>query len=181
MGRGEQYGTEILHKELSEKDSIAASKIHPNDLQRIVRALAVYYQTGIPLSAHQVQKNKPADLDFVIVKLIAERDILYPRINKRVDEMIKSGLYEEFQKLVADGYHEKSPGMQCVGYKEFFPLLNNECSLNDSIELIQRNTRRYAKRQITWFSHQVKGWQISPEISPAAVREYYRKNLGFLV
>ena len=132
-------------------------KLHPNDLQRIVRALAVFNQTGIPMSALKQNKNPPDDMRFEIVKLGLERDRLYKRINARVLKMVDAGLWEEFNGLCSSGYHQKSPGLLCVGYRELFGVLNGEYPLSAAIEKIQQNSRRYAKRQVTWFAHQTGG------------------------
>ncbi|NLE00797.1 MAG: tRNA (adenosine(37)-N6)-dimethylallyltransferase MiaA [Fibrobacter sp.] len=175
MRRGEMFGAATLHEELSVKDFMAASRIHPNDLQRIVRALAVFYQTGVPLSSLQECKNKPDEFEFCAVCLYEDREVLYDRINRRVRRMVDDGLYEEFRVLLARGNHEKSPGLQCVGYKEFFPYENKECSFDDAIELIQRNTRRYAKRQITWFSHQVDALELSADCGYKQLIDLYQE------
>lgn len=158
--RAQHEGSITLHNELFEKDPVSAQKIHPNDLQRIIRALLVFYQTGVPFSSLRQVIKKTNNFEYVIVKFTMERDLLYNRINSRVDEMVKAGLYDEFEELCRRGYHEKSPGLQCVGYRELFPVTRNDSSIKDAIELIKQNTRRFAKRQVTWFSHQTPGMEI---------------------
>jgi tRNA dimethylallyltransferase len=173
MKKGEALGSELLHKELISLDPESAARIHSNDLQRIVRALAVFYQTGTSLYQLRNIKNKPEDIDFVVFKMDDQRETLYEKIDKRVLKMVKDGLYEEFLSLVSSGYSEISPGMQCVGYKELFPFFRNEYSLQNAVELIQRNSRRYAKRQITWFNHQVEGIPINAKTGREVVREWF--------
>lgn len=160
MSDAQNQGVSFLYNQLCEKDPDSASRIHPNDLQRIVRALTVFLQTGIPFSKMRTVKKVADDLEFKVVKLTCERNMLYERINNRVMEMINDGLWEEFHQLVAQGYHERSAGLQCVGYKELFSCFKGESSLSEAVALIQRNSRRYAKRQITWFTHQVSGTEF---------------------
>ena len=93
----------------------------------------------------------PADMVFKAAVLLPPRELLYKRINARVDRMVMLGLRDEFRSLLEKGYHEGSPGLQCVGYKEFFTVERGECSFDEAVETIKRNTRRYAKRQTTWF------------------------------
>lgn len=158
--RAQLEGCVSLHNELRLKDPASAEKFHANDVQRVIRALSVYYQTGIPISELHKLSKKQTEFEFVVVKITSDRDKLYEKINKRVDDMVESGLYDEFRALVSRGYGDSSPGMHCVGYKEFFAVEKNECSFNTAVELIKRNTRRFAKRQITWFSHQQFGIEI---------------------
>ena len=158
--RAHRDGCLSLHNELRSHDPASAEKIHSNDLQRIVRALSVFYQTGIPISVLRTAGKKQTEFEFVVIKMTSDRDKLYEKINDRVDRMVENGLYEEFRDLVKRGFGEASPGMHCVGYREFFAVEKNECTFKDAVELIKRNTRRFAKRQITWFSHQQFGIEI---------------------
>lgn len=164
MEKGLREGSSILHDELKRYDAVSAQTIHKNDLQRIVRALAVYYQTGIPFSLQKQTGNPPDGLDFVVVKLTLDREKLYERIDRRVMEMVDNDLWDEFLKLINEGYTEKSPGLQCVGYKELFAVFRGECSMNVAVENIKRNTRRFAKRQTTWFKHQVNGFEYDQSL-----------------
>jgi tRNA dimethylallyltransferase len=153
--RADEEGSAALYRELQEKDPATAAKIHERDRQRIVRALAVFSQTGRKLSELQGHTVPPHDFDFRVAVLVPPRPLLYDRINRRVDEMVKRGLWEEFRELRSRGWHERSPGLRCVGYQELFAVERNECSLHDAVEKIKQNSRRYAKRQITWFrSHE---------------------------
>jgi len=167
--RAKNEGCEVLHRELHQCDPQSALRIHAHDAQRIIRALAVYHQTGKPLSElHRITQIK-SEFRFSVAKLCVDRDILYRRINDRVDMMIKQGLYDEFRGLAARGYNCMTPGMLCVGYREFFAVDNGECSFSDAVELIKRNTRRFAKRQITWFAHQQPGFEIDVSESPEKI------------
>lgn len=177
MQRGREGGNESLYKELCQVDQVSAEHIHANDLQRIVRALAVYYQTGVPSSDMKTRKKIDENIRFEVVKIFQDRDVLYENINSRVCKMFDLGLWDEFIHLIKLGYDQNSPGMQCVGYKELFDCYHNKCSINESIELIKRNSRRYAKRQVTWFTHQVDGMIFDPLNDYAAIRDYFLKKL----
>jgi tRNA dimethylallyltransferase len=146
-----ERGAAWMHGRLAEVDPEAAAKIHPNNLQRVLRALDIYYRRGLPISSLQKGGRQPEDIDFRAVSINRPRDILYGRINRRVDAMMADGLWDEFLRLRAMGYGERSPGMVCVGYRELFGVERGEASLAAAVELIKRNSRRYAKRQMTWF------------------------------
>ena len=157
----EKYGKERIYNMLAEIDTETASKSHPSNLHRNIRALEVYYKTGIPLSQQKRMASSPKEIDFFVIKLFPPRDILYDRINKRVDKMIRYGLFEEFLNIRKLGYNKDSPGLLSVGYKELFNVENGKLSLKEATEKIKQNTRNLAKRQITWFKHQVKGIEIN--------------------
>lgn len=152
MASAAREGSAALYAELSEKDPESAAKIHSNDVQRIVRALAVFSQTGTKLSALKAIRTPPADMIFKAAVLLPPREKLYKRIDARVDQMVLAGLWDEFRSLREKGYNEASPGLNCVGYRELFAVERGTCSLGDALEEIKRNSRRYAKRQITWFN-----------------------------
>ena len=169
-------GTETLYRELAAVDPPAAARIHANDLQRIVRALAVYRQTGRPMSSQAAASHPPADMRFIIAKMSMPRLQLYERINARVDAMVNAGLQREFLSLLEAGYDRTAPGMQSVGYRELFDVIDGTCSFETAVELIKRNSRRYAKRQTTWFSHQVGGKTFDAGTTWTALLEYFREN-----
>ncbi|MFC7392632.1 tRNA (adenosine(37)-N6)-dimethylallyltransferase MiaA [Scopulibacillus cellulosilyticus] len=147
-------GPDSLHKMLAEVDSIAAQKIHPNNVKRVIRALEVYYSTGVPFSKQQ-QIDKPEPVyDMVLIGLTMERELLYERINQRVDDMIEAGLIEEARRLYDSGIRN-TQSVQAIGYKELYLYFDGECSLDEAIRLLKRNSRRFAKRQFTWFKHQM--------------------------
>jgi tRNA dimethylallyltransferase len=158
--RALQEGCENIYKELEKCDPETASKLHPNDVQRVIRALQVYYDTGIPLSVHQEKKRPPENIEFFVLVITLPRPALYDRINKRVDAMFYSGLWEEFSLLYGKGYKKNDPGMQCVGYKELFDVMGKSKSLIEMIEKIKQNTRNYAKRQVTWFTNKLNGIHV---------------------
>jgi tRNA dimethylallyltransferase len=149
--RAAEEGSAALHRELCEKDPEAAGAIHANNVQRVVRALAVWYQTGKTISALKRLAVPPEDMEFTVAVLMPERDSLYERINSRVDEMARRGLWEEFIALRERGYDERTPGLRCVGYQELFAVERGTTSMKDAVAMIKQNSRRYAKRQITWF------------------------------
>ena len=145
-------GIEKLSCKLEKIDPDYFSKISRNDTYRITRALEIYYSTGKPVSSFKIPETPRAGYDFLLIGFIRERAELYERINRRVDLMFDNGLYNEFLKLRELGYGANDPGMSGIGYKEFFDLDKNEpLTLDDIKELIKKNTRNYAKRQITFF------------------------------
>jgi tRNA dimethylallyltransferase len=145
-------GAEELLRELQKVDPVAAAKMHPSFTRRIIRALEVYHLTGIPIS--RLQETR-AEVNFrtVFVGLQWPRDVLYRRINRRVDRMLADGLVEEVRRIRALGYPPELKGLQTTGYVEVFPFLDGRTSYDAMVEEIKRNTRRYAKRQLTWFRH----------------------------
>ena len=149
----DEKGSAFLHSELlSPIDTITAKKLHPNDLHRIIRAIEVYKLTGIPISEQQTQweqKNKATE--YRLVGLSIPRELLYKRIEDRVDKMIRNGLVNEVLKLKSLGIEKNNTAAQAIGYKELLAHLNGEYSLDRAVELIKRNTRRFAKHQLTWF------------------------------
>lgn len=148
----EQYGAIYLHDKLRLVDEQAAEIIHPNNVKRVIRALEVYYQTQKPISYHnEISKKVPSKYNFILIGLTMERQLLYERINKRVDIMLENGLIEEVEKLIELGFADSIISMQGIGYKEILAYLNKETTLEESVEAIKQGTRRYAKRQITWF------------------------------
>lgn len=147
-----------LWQKLLEIDAKSAKIIHPNNKKRIVRAIEFFYQTGQKISDHNaIQKQNELKYDALFVILTLPRQILYERIEKRVDKMIEEGLVDEVKKLLAMGYEKKLNSMQAIGYKEIISHLENEITLEQAISLIKKNTRHYAKRQLTWFRHQSNG------------------------
>lgn len=150
-------GVDSIFKELERVDPTLARKLHPNDIQRGIRALEVFHATGRPPSELKKHTRPPHALSFRILILTISRDVLYDRINTRVDAMIRDGLWEEFLSLIDQGYSEQSPGMRCVGYQELFAAYRGAATPEKVVEQIKRNTRRFAKRQLTWFRHQTKG------------------------
>ncbi|MCT4565181.1 MAG: tRNA (adenosine(37)-N6)-dimethylallyltransferase MiaA [Maledivibacter sp.] len=147
----ERYGIEYLHSKLKEVDKDTAERIHPNNVRRVIRALEVYYSTGESIKDFSKDLKISEDYDYILIGLNRDREELYERVNKRVDIMVGSGLIDEVKKLVEMGLKVEDISMKGIGYKEVIAYLNGEYDLERAIELIKRNTRRYAKRQLTWF------------------------------
>ncbi|CCQ93090.1 tRNA isopentenylpyrophosphate transferase [[Clostridium] ultunense Esp] len=146
------HGNQYLFEKLCKVDEISAKRINPNDRKRIIRALEIYYETGKPMSYYNKDFRKEVDkYNLAMIGLTMDRTTLYSRINKRVDMMIIEGLVEEVNKLLAMGYNKELVSMQGIGYKEIIWYLEGNLSLNEAIEILKRNTRRFAKRQLTWF------------------------------
>ena len=146
-----QEGLESLYKRLSEIDPESASRIHPNDQVRIIRALEVFEVTGEPMSAHFArQSNDGPRYPALIIGLETDRDRMYERINARVCEMMEQGLVEEVIRLREMGYGRDLPSQQALGYKQAHMLIDGEIEQERAIYLMQRDTRHYARRQLTW-------------------------------
>lgn len=145
-------GVEFLYRELARVDAQTASRLEPHDLYRIIRALEVYRLTGIPISAHQRSHGfaEPA-YDSLTIGLDLPRERLYRAINRRFEEMIAAGLVEEVRALIAAGYRPEAPLLSTIGYRHVAAYLHGELTLEQAIALAQRDTRRLAKRQLTWF------------------------------
>jgi len=150
LAEAERKGPEVLHARLREVDPEAAEKLSPKDVRRLVRALEVHSETRRPISQLQVQwKRKSRTVP--IFGLTMGREALYERIEQRVEEMFRHGLVEETKRLLERGLRENRTAMQAIGYKEVVRFLDGEYSLNEAKTVLKRNTRRYAKRQLTWF------------------------------
>jgi len=146
-----EFGNEYLYNELRNVDPESAASMQPSNWKRIIRALEVYHLTGQRIGVHQQRYKREVDYNFVQYGLNWDRKVLYRNIENRVDEMIKSGLVEEAKEIIANGFDKKLNSLNTVGYKEIISYLEGEISLDRAIELIKRNTRRFAKRQMTWF------------------------------
>ena len=148
----EEKGAEYLHKMLKEVDAASAEAIHANNRKRVIRALEFYHLTGTKISEHnETEKQKTSPYNFAYFVLTDNRKHLYERIEKRVDMMIKNGLVEEVQKLKDMGYHREMVSMQGLGYKEILDYLDGKMTLEETVSLIKKETRHFAKRQLTWF------------------------------
>ena len=148
-------GAEYLHDRLREVDEKSAQDIHANNVKRVIRALEYFHQTGEKISEHnEEQRKKVSPYNFSYFVLNDERAHLYERINLRVDQMINEGLVREVQSLKEKGYTRDMVSMQGLGYKEMLDYLDNKCSLEEAVEIIKRDTRHFAKRQITWFKRE---------------------------
>lgn len=145
-------GPKVLHDRLREVDPESAERIHFNNVKRVIRALEVFEFTGKPITQHQKESRlEPPPYRYLTFLLDMDREELYDRIDKRVDRMLQQGLLDEVKALLEMGYRLGSTAMQGLGYKELIRYLNGEISLEEAIYILKRDTRHYAKRQITWF------------------------------
>lgn len=150
-----EKGSAFLHEKLKEVDPQSAEEIHENNVKRVIRALEFYEQNGFPISQHnaeQKQRQSPYQLAYFVLN--APRPLLYERIDRRVDEMIQEGLVKEVQTLKERGCHRGMVSMQGLGYKEILDYLEGNCSLEEAVRILKRDTRHFAKRQITWFKRE---------------------------
>lgn len=182
----EKEGTSYLHEMLKQVDPKAAEEIHENNIKRVIRALEFFKQTGEQISRHnEEERHKESAYASCYFVLNDERSKLYERIDRRVDEMVSAGLVEEVKKLVALGCKRDMVSMQGLGYKEIMEYLQGECSLEDAIYRIKRDTRHFAKRQLTWFKREKDVlWVNKPDFAYdeekilAYMVEHYKDALG---
>ena len=149
--RLKEEGLAALYAELKSLDPLFAEKISENDTQRILRGLEVAIGTGIPLSEHWQKQNSSCKYNAFRILIDFPRPELYQRINQRIEKMLAQGLLAEIENLFALGYDENSPGLNCLGYKEFLPYFKKEVGLEECILLAAQHQRNYAKRQVTWY------------------------------
>ncbi len=160
----EQKGPEYLHRQLAEKDSLAAARIHPNDLYRITRALEIIAHTGKPLSDLQTDQGFTHPRYHALqIGLTLPRRQLYQRIDQRVDLMLDQGLEEEVRNLLDQGFGPDLKSMQSLGYRHFVAYFQAQTDREETIRLLKRDHRRYAKRQLTWFRADPGVHWLSPE------------------
>ena len=168
----DELGNLALHERLRQCDPEAADRVHPNNLVRVIRALEVYELTGKPISALQQQwKMDEPRYPFRAFGLDMPREALYRRIEDRVDLMVEAGLIEEVKGLLDRGYPRNCVAMQSFGYKELIDYLDGVRTLDEAIALLKQNTRRFAKRQLTWFRNdpRIKWIDISQFASMAGI------------
>ncbi len=147
-----ESGAHALHERLKGIDPVSYDTIHENNIKRVIRALEFYELTGQPISEHnKSERQKESPYNFAYFVLMDERRHLYERIDRRVDQMMEQGLLEEVQRLKEMGCRRDMVSMQGLGYKELFDYLDGRCSLEDAVYVIKRETRHFAKRQLTWF------------------------------
>ncbi|NLZ38723.1 MAG: tRNA (adenosine(37)-N6)-dimethylallyltransferase MiaA [Firmicutes bacterium] len=165
-------GSQALYQRLLAVDPQAAKKIHPNDLRRIIRALEVYKQSKKPISEQVLQTPQRPVYQAKQFILTMERELLYKRIEKRVDKMIADGFVLEVQRLLAKGVPPNAKAMQSLGYKQIVSYLLGQLPLAEAIEQIKRETRRFAKRQLTWFRREKEAtWIRMDNINPNEAAE----------
>ena len=147
-----EKGCQYLHQMLEEVDPVSAAEIHENNVKRVIRALEFYHQNKVPISSHnQEQKERSSPYNLAYFVLNAPRELLYQRIDTRVDEMLAEGLIKEVESLQKMGCHKGMVSMQGLGYKEILAYLDGEYPLEEAIRILKRDTRHFAKRQLTWF------------------------------
>ena len=154
----QEQGPEVLFERLKEVDPAYAEIMHANNVKRVTRALEYHYLTGQKFSEHNAeQKEKESPYDAAVIILNMDREKLYERIELRIDLMMEQGLLEEVKGLLEKGYAPDLVSMQGIGYKEFVPYFNGECTLEGAVTQLKTNTSRFAKRQLTWFRRQIDG------------------------
>ena len=150
-----EHGAEYLHGILREVDPASAEAIHANNIKRVIRALEFYQLSGKKISEHnETERQKQSPYNFAYFVLTDERAKLYERIDRRVDAMIEAGLVEEVKKLKSKGCSREMVSMQGLGYKEILAYLDGGCTLEEAVYIIKRETRHFAKRQLTWFKRE---------------------------
>lgn len=152
---GEEDGPQRLHERLQRVDPASAEKLHPNDVRRVIRALEIYETSGRAKSEQTDEQRREGPYHVLVYGLSLPREQMYARINARVDEMIRNGLVDEVKGLLDRGIEPRPEGgaMQAIGYKEIVSALRGEMTMERAVELIKQGSRRYAKRQWTWFGH----------------------------
>lgn len=155
----DRHGVEALHDRLRQVDEKSADMIHPNNIKRVIRALEFYHQTGTRISEHnETQRQKESPYRFVYFVLDDERERIYRRIDQRIDQMLDQNLVAEVKQLRDMGCTRDMVSMQGLGYKEILAYLDGECTLEEAVYILKRDTRHFAKRQLTWFrrEHEVR-------------------------
>lgn len=153
LQKRKEFGNDFLYEELKKVDPVSAEKMLPQNWKRVMRALEVFHTTGEPIWKHHQNQSSQKEKKYIFIQfgLDWERNILYQNIDKRVDQMIEHGFVNEVKNILGDGYDKNLNSLNTVGYKEIIQHLDGEITLERAIELIKRNTRHYAKRQMTWF------------------------------
>lgn len=147
-----EQGAQYLHEQLRRVDPASAEAIHPNNVKRVIRALEFYHQTGTCISSHnEEQRKRESPYNHLYFVLTDDRTRLYQRIDKRIDSMLEQGLVEEVRRLKDSGYTSDMVSMQGLGYKEILSYLEGHCTLEEAVYVLKRDTRHFAKRQLTWF------------------------------
>lgn len=178
----DKFGNEFIFEQLKKVDPKSADEMLPQNWKRVIRALEVFHLTGEPIWKHQDEFERDLDFEFVQFGLSWERETLYKNIDARVDKMIEEGLVDEVEGILAKGFSKELYSLNTVGYKEIISYLNNEISLERAVELIKRNTRRYAKKQFTWFRRDERiNWQNMNESSrPESVAEEIARQISIV-
>ena len=168
-------GIEALYKRLQEIDPESAERIHPNNVKRVMRAVEIYEATGKTMTETLKESKRPPIYKAFQYGINYDREVLYDRINRRVDIMIEQGLVEEVKALIKMGCARENTSMQGIGYKEVFDYIDGRLSLSEMADEIKQATRRYAKRQLTWFKRNDMVWLKPDEIDVDALVKEIRK------
>lgn len=171
-------GPDQLYKKLKEVDPVQAAKVHPNNHRRLIRALEVYETTGMTMTEYQQQQQLESPYNPIIIGLDMDRDVLYDRINQRVNHMIDTGLIEEVKNLIDRGY-EDCQSMHAIGYKEIIQHISGNQPIEYAIDDLKQNSRKYAKRQLTWFRNKmnVQWYKMEPMLIEEKI-EFILKDLA---
>lgn len=179
-----RIGNQAFYDKLKAVDPKACETIHPNNTKRVVRALEIYTVTGKTKSDLDAEAQQEAlPYDYVLMGIAMERQALYTRIDKRVDGMIAKGLTDEVKNLLEAGYGRDLIAMKAIGYKEFFPYFDREQSLDEAVYILKRDTRHFAKRQLTWFRRDERiQWfdradYAEPKAMAQAMADYYQNSI----
>lgn len=147
-----ENGAHYLHELLQKVDPVSAAQIHENNIKRVIRALEFYEKTGTPISEHNArERQKQSPYDFRYFVLNDDRSKLYARIEQRIDQMLECGLIDEVKELKRQGFTKDMVSMQGLGYKEILSWLDGDISFDEAVYILKRDTRHFAKRQLTWF------------------------------
>jgi len=166
----EKIGTQKLHKLLAQHDPRAAAEIHPNNVRRVIRALELWEMGKSYADIKQAFKKRNSYYSTVWIGLNCERELLYQRINQRVDAMMEQGLLEEVDTLLQAGYREALTAQQAIGYKELVPVLEGQLAIECAVDAIKQASRRYAKRQLSWFRSDARiQWVSTDERTDAEI------------
>lgn len=179
-----EFGNNYLYNELKKIDPVSAAKMLPQNWKRVIRAIEVFKISGKPIWQHHIESVNNPEFDFVQYGLLWDRKKLYENIERRVDEMISLGLLDEVKMILNKRYSKELNSLNTVGYKELIDFIENKITFEEAIHLIKRNTKRYAKRQMTWFNADkrinwiaINSFDEIEEIAEKILKDYYeRKN-----
>ena len=168
-----EQGNRVVHDRLAKVDPVSADRIHPNNIRRVIRALEVFHCTGKTVTDYQQEQNPELLYDTCLIGLTMERELLYNRINQRVDLMMTQGLLAEVKTLYDQGLKD-CQSIQAIGYKELYEYFNGRVTLEEAVDQLKQNSRRYAKRQLTWFRNKmdVTWFEMAP------ITEVYEKKFA---
>lgn len=180
LAEREKFGNEYIYEKLIAVDKVSADTMLPQNWKRVIRALEVFHLTGEPIWKFHAEHKREVDIKFLQFGLNWERELLYENINSRVDKMISAGLVDEVKSVLASGFSSELNSLNTVGYKEVIAYLDDEFDLERAVELIKRNTRRYAKRQMTWFrkDDRIKWFKINHEDDLEKIAESIIKDIA---